>query len=305
MSTPGIPSGDEPLFSVIVATRDRPDLLREAVASVLSQSEQRFELIVVDDGGTIPVSLEADPRIVIVRRPSSGGPAAARNAGLDRARGIYVTFLDDDDAYTPERLAFGLESMSSAPIGVCWMRPMHLPPGGERSVRGLSRGENRRLEGDVRRVIVERMRPHLGQVTIRREVAPRFDERLSGPEDFEWWIRASQAGTVSTVPAVGFLLRRHLGSRITSSVRQRDRIDANLRLLEIQADYYRKVPRARAFEWRRIGVLAEQIGDRPLARTAYGRSFLSHPSRRSLTRLLRSVLPVNRRGTSERENQDP
>jgi glycosyltransferase involved in cell wall biosynthesis len=86
-----------PAVSVIVPTRDRPALLPTAVESVLEQSLGDVEVIVVDDGSREPARLPADPRLRVVRFPSSRGLAAALNAGAREARGRWLGHVDDDD----------------------------------------------------------------------------------------------------------------------------------------------------------------------------------------------------------------
>lgn len=89
----------EPLFSVVIPTLGRESLKR-AVDSVLGQSFEGFELIVVVDGADCCAEEQlreiADPRLRVIAR-SSGGVSAARNAGIMAARGEWVAFLDDDD----------------------------------------------------------------------------------------------------------------------------------------------------------------------------------------------------------------
>ena len=108
---------DDPLFSVIVPTYQRPPFLLEALDSVRRQTIESFECIVVDDGSPEPVRLANDDRVRLVRRPINGGVAAARNTGIDHARGRYITFLDDDDVYTPTRLALAVN------ISLSWTCP--------------------------------------------------------------------------------------------------------------------------------------------------------------------------------------
>jgi hypothetical protein len=97
----------EPLVSVVLPTRDRPDRLRRAVDSVLAQRYKHWELLVVDDGGTSDsesvVDAAGDPRLRWTRIDHQG-VCAARNTGLARARGEIVAYLDDDNLMDPEWL---------------------------------------------------------------------------------------------------------------------------------------------------------------------------------------------------------
>ncbi len=101
-------SGPGPKVSVIMATYDRGEGILESVRSVLGQTEQDFELIVVDDGGKgcVEALLRGlgSPKIRCCRLPENRGHAAALNEGIRRARGRYVAYLDDDDVYYPNHL---------------------------------------------------------------------------------------------------------------------------------------------------------------------------------------------------------
>ena len=100
-----------PAISVILPTRDRPELLDRAVASVLAQTDADFELIVVDNNSSTPPldpatsPFLADPRIRIVRNPEAQNASQARNAGLAAATGEWISYLDDDDEYAPGKLS--------------------------------------------------------------------------------------------------------------------------------------------------------------------------------------------------------
>jgi glycosyltransferase involved in cell wall biosynthesis len=92
-----------PLFSVIVPTYNRLELLKQTLASIWAQSKADFEVIVVDDGSTdetLEYLRSLESKIEILRQ-TNRGPGAARNAGAKLARGAYLAFLDSDDVWFP------------------------------------------------------------------------------------------------------------------------------------------------------------------------------------------------------------
>ncbi|HTT97994.1 MAG TPA: glycosyltransferase [Rhizomicrobium sp.] len=96
-----------PLFSVVIPVYNRADVVGDAIRSVLAQTCQDFEIVVVDDGShdnPRPI-IEAfnDPRIHFYAQANGGG-GAARNKGIDLAQGKFIAFLDSDDVYLPEHL---------------------------------------------------------------------------------------------------------------------------------------------------------------------------------------------------------
>lgn len=96
-----------PKISVIIPTYNRSDLLREAIASVLIQSCQDFEVVVVDDGSTddtrAVVRSFNSPKISYFFQENCGR-SAARNTGIRLAGGEYIAFLDSDDIFMPNKL---------------------------------------------------------------------------------------------------------------------------------------------------------------------------------------------------------
>lgn len=98
------------LITVYMPTKNRASLLAAAIQSVRGQTHSQFELIVVDDGSTddtpaLLVGFAAqDDRVRFITHAQSQGGAAARNAAITASRGDFVTGLDDDDTFTPDRL---------------------------------------------------------------------------------------------------------------------------------------------------------------------------------------------------------
>ena len=270
-----------PLFSVVVPTYGRPAFLAEAVESVLAQTVADFECIVVDDASDEPPVLPADPRIRLVRRDVNGGAAAARNTGLSEARGRYLTFLDDDDVYVPQRLEQAVRELDRAPILVSWKGDYGDPQGPPLTARVL--------DGDVSDSILDAAVPHLGTCTVARDIAVRFDERFRVSEDVEWWLRQAAGAPVATVAEVGYLQRAHGGARQTS--RLAERLRCRLLLLEVHADWFAAHPRAASQQWKRAGGLALRVGDRVTARRAFWQSFRARASGRTLAHLARASLP--------------
>ncbi len=84
-------------FSIIIPTCNRPVFLAEAVASVLAQGFQQFELLIVNDGDTEIADFE-DKRIRVLSNQMRGA-VPARNLGVSEAKGDYIAFLDDDDFF--------------------------------------------------------------------------------------------------------------------------------------------------------------------------------------------------------------
>ena len=121
-----------PLFSIIMATRDRPILFSEALTSVLAQHFQDSEIIVVDDGSSDSHRFAYDEVIAqarskvgnhlqfysLVSRPRGHGQSYALNFGVSRASGTYVCFLDDDDSWTdPYHLARVAKVIGNTTVG--------------------------------------------------------------------------------------------------------------------------------------------------------------------------------------------
>ena len=98
-----------PFFSIIVTTHQRPALLARALTSVRANSLQDHEIIVVADtldALTMQVAAKhLQEQDTFIKRTGKPGPAQSRNMGLQVARGRYVIFLDDDDAFLPDYLA--------------------------------------------------------------------------------------------------------------------------------------------------------------------------------------------------------
>jgi GT2 family glycosyltransferase len=109
---PSCSGPDQPAdISVIIPTCDRPELLAEAVESVLRQSLPPREILVLDNGTRSVDAACLPPSVTVVRLPPRVGPSRARNHGAAIAAGHYVAFLDDDDWWDPGFLQHARKAM--------------------------------------------------------------------------------------------------------------------------------------------------------------------------------------------------
>lgn len=115
----------QPRISVVLPTYNRAALLPRAVAGVLNQTHRNLELIVVDDASSddTPVVLRRidDDRLTVIRLDHNAGAPAARNRGIEAARGEFVAFQDSDDDWHPEKLERQLRALQNASdrAGLC------------------------------------------------------------------------------------------------------------------------------------------------------------------------------------------
>ncbi len=123
----------EDLISVVIPTFGRTDTLQHAVSSVMTQTYQHFEILIVDDNTDPEISLEVekivslfqDNRIRRIKNERNLGGALSRNEGIYASRGEYIAFLDDDDRFYPEKLQKQLALIKKSPdiaIVYNWVR---------------------------------------------------------------------------------------------------------------------------------------------------------------------------------------
>jgi glycosyltransferase involved in cell wall biosynthesis len=122
------PNGEEPFVSVILAVHNRESCVARAIESVLSQTYRRIELIVVDDGSTdrtAQVVKAYGERVRLIRQPHAGA-YAARNLGLEHAKGELIAFIDSDDAWLPQRLSSQVPLMRRRHVGLVFGDTIHV-----------------------------------------------------------------------------------------------------------------------------------------------------------------------------------
>ena len=102
-----------PIVSIVLPTYNRAHVIKPSIDSVLTQTYQNFELIIVDDASTDCtkeiVDSYSDARILYIQSKKNSGAAAARNIGADKARGFYLAFQDSDTIWAPSKLELQMQ----------------------------------------------------------------------------------------------------------------------------------------------------------------------------------------------------
>jgi glycosyltransferase involved in cell wall biosynthesis len=176
----------EPSVSVVLPVLDGERFLREAIASAHAQTHRPLEVIVVDDGSSDRSADVAEGMGARVLRRAHRGVSAARNAGIETARGDLIALLDADDRWPPNRLHLQIDRLRRRPeLGFVLGRArLFLSPGTARPAwltDDLARGEPAVARGTL---------------LARRELFDRiggFDESSDICEDLDWMVRARDA----------------------------------------------------------------------------------------------------------------
>ena len=192
-----VPALDGPLATIVIPTYNRRDFLARAIASVARQTYRACELVVVNDAG-VPVDdlVASVPNARVITHERNAGLGAARNTGLQHARGTYVGFLDDDDLLLPDHVAVltgALESSGASVATSDWaICDFEAQTGGGFNLVSLWAITSVMERSEQ---LVENRIGNLS-VLARRDAYARvggFDPNLHVMEDYEMWVRLSSA----------------------------------------------------------------------------------------------------------------
>jgi glycosyltransferase involved in cell wall biosynthesis len=173
--------------------------IRASIESVLNQTYRDFELIIINDGSTDNteeiIKKYDDYRIVYIHQ-NNAGVSSARNTGLKKTKGDYITFLDSDDLWIPDKLERQLEfyhKKCSGNIGLVFSNYYFFTDTIEHAWI-VDYRDYFNLENTVEKLLIY---DFIGTLTvmIKREAfndIGYFDESLHGPEDWDYWIRVAQ-----------------------------------------------------------------------------------------------------------------
>jgi|ERR1700733_3141435 len=260
------------LVSAVIPTRGRPELLLRAVRSVLAQTLQEIEAVVVIDGQdpatehAVEMLAREDGRVRVIALPTSVGGSDARNRGVTEASGEWIAFLDDDDEWRPGKLEAQIEAVttSTAPvvIGTCkiiartpgndYVWPRRMPEPGEQLCEYLlARRTFSRGEGSIQ----------TSTFFVRRALmlAQPFKTGQLKHQDTEWLLRVGRLPGAEAV-FVNEILAIHYIEEERASVSSK----ANWRysLAWVRSDRHLFTPRAlTGFVFHQIAPEASEQGD--------------------------------------------
>lgn len=198
--------------SVIVPTRDRPAMLREALASIraLEADDLALEILVGDNGG-LPETKQIAEEFGAIHIPvAQAGASAARTAAMNAASGAYLAFLDDDDAWLPAHLRPQLALLDARPeldavIGRVTPAGQQLEPYGE-SYPLTPPGEGDEMLRKMLSGWFPQIGSFVGHMRVREWSGP-FDPFLLGGQDLDWMLRTARRRALGFVDVACVLFR--------------------------------------------------------------------------------------------------
>ncbi|HYB27421.1 MAG TPA: glycosyltransferase [Solirubrobacteraceae bacterium] len=246
-----------PRFSVVIAAFNAAGTVSSAVRSVLTQTNPDLEVIVVDDGSTDGtddvVRRIDDPRVRYLSQPNRG-PAAARNAGIEQARGKYVAFLDSDDLYLPSFLERGERALKETPGAGFAYTDAYVFDAVSGKVRRRSAMDRNRPPvpppADREAFLLELLRRNFVYVAVIvpstvLERVGGFEESLKGPEDYELWLRILTRGyRAAWISGRQALYRKHaaqLSGNVVTMTRSLCAVYEGLRMEELPGPEHREL----------------------------------------------------------------
>ena len=246
-----------PIVSIIIPTYNRAGLLHYAIRSVLGQTFQDFELIIVDDGSYDNTEQVVkgihDPKIRYLRHETNRGGSAARNTGIMHARGKYIGLLDDDDEWYSGKLQKQMDifKVLSDDYGLVYTGFAFVSMESREILHNISPTLKGYLFIDLLKSNI------LGSPTplIKKscfEKAGYFDEKLPSVQDWDMWIRISKYYKYDFVPNV---LARHYVHKDQISANLHNKIEGREILMDkFQMDLL-KYPSIYANHLKQLGIL--------------------------------------------------
>jgi glycosyltransferase involved in cell wall biosynthesis len=185
-----------PLVSVIIPTKNRHDLLVRAIKSVLNQTYSNLEIIIVDDSSSDETKSHIykikDERIKYIFQNNRKGGAAARNTGILNAKGEFISFLDDDDYWAPEKIEKQLHVFKTHEKICAVYSGYFIVEAKKGKIIGAVKPK---YHGNIyKRLLTENCVGTTSTVIVKSKVLINelFDESLPSCQDWDLWLRLSK-----------------------------------------------------------------------------------------------------------------
>lgn len=321
-----------PMVSVITATRNRPAMLRRALESIRAQTFDNYEMVVADDGSEaqwrqeyLSIVEAFAPKIVFFHAREAGaprsGPGAARNRAMERARGRYLAFLDDDDHWVdPDHLAIAVTSLETAHADYYFanMRQLRgtdvvIPdcfPNAPQLVEGPRVGaapEVYRVSHPRFLATMQHYLVHPNIAVIRRDVAAAvggFHEKVRFAEDYGFCMRVGdRAHAILYRPA--YVAHVRLPEADSSSLWEAEfdhtldwiTVSQHVRATCIQASTERCARAREAWSMRELSRILLERGGRRAALSFATQGFCLYPTFGSAVAMVRTVMSQRKLGS--------
>jgi glycosyltransferase involved in cell wall biosynthesis len=208
-----------PKVSVIIPTYNRASLLRHAIESVLGQTYDDYELIIVDDGSTDNtaevVARNSSDKIIYVHQQNRGR-SAARNHGIRIATGEYIAFLDSDDMFLSAKLESQVKVLDDNPaIGLVYSHAKNVDENGDFLAYHYEGDFSGRIYPEM--LFIKNNLITTPTVMVRASILSEvggFDETLHICEDLDLWRRIARCHEVAQIPTALALIRIRAAERI-------------------------------------------------------------------------------------------
>ncbi len=220
------------MVTIIIPAYNQGQYLAQAIESCLNQSYTHIEVIVVDDGSTdntreVALSFKS-PKVKYIYKPN-GGLSSARNAGIRAASGEYLSFLDSDDIFLPEKISLLMDKFVTNPLlGFVAGHALLIDQRG----RIIPKKFETALPTPIQNLLFGNPF-HVGSVMIKKKWQEKigyFDETLRSYEDWDFWLRLAIAGCIMDVIPVPVSEYRFHTGQMTRNGEQMTA--ANLAVLE-------------------------------------------------------------------------
>lgn len=219
-------------ISVVVPVFNGEKTIEETINSILNQTFQDIEIIVINDGSTDAtlaiIKKISDSRIKVFSYPNAG-LSASRNRGISQAKGEYISFIDADDLWTPDKLESQWQALQSNPqaaVAYSWTDYI------DESSKFLKSGRRIKINGDAfSKLLITNFLENGSNPLIRQEALEigGFDESLPAAEDKDMWLRLAADYEFVCVEKPQILYRTSSTSMSTNLKRQET---ASLKVIE-------------------------------------------------------------------------